>query len=88
MSGKGLKSLGFDTVTSTLHQEICKDDNKYLKLIEVVTHSFVVDFRIFHLNPTWTHDFPLKDKQLKRAGIGTQNACNVLTASIVGDDLL
>jgi hypothetical protein len=88
VSGKGLKSLGFDTVTSTLHQEICQDDNKYLELMRIVTYPFEVNFRVLHLNPTWTHNFPLEDKQLKRAGIGTQNAYNVLTASIVGDDLL
>ena len=56
--------------------------------MRIVTYPFEVNFRVLHLNPTWTHNFPLEDKQLKRAGIGTQNAYNVLTASIVGDDLL
>jgi hypothetical protein len=51
-------------------------------------YAFIIDNWVLDIDPTWSHDFPLENEQLKCAGVGTHDSCNVRTTGIVENRFL
>lgn len=49
------------------------------------TYTLIINIRLLNFKPARSHNFPLQDKQLKRARARAKHSCEIRTGDILGN---